>query len=72
MNTSIAHNMHHRYFKGNYGLYFLVWDRLIGTLNENYDKAFEEIGARPREVKTKIEKHESKADGITSANHLHQ
>jgi sterol desaturase/sphingolipid hydroxylase (fatty acid hydroxylase superfamily) len=46
INTSMAHNMHHQYFKGNYGLYFTIWDRLVGTLNKNYDKSFEEIKSR--------------------------
>jgi hypothetical protein len=38
--------MHHQYFKGNYGLYFTVWDRLMGTMNKNYDKVFEEVTSR--------------------------
>lgn len=42
INTSVAHNMHHKYFTGNYGLYFLFWDRWMGTLNKDYDKACEE------------------------------
>jgi sterol desaturase/sphingolipid hydroxylase (fatty acid hydroxylase superfamily) len=46
INTSVAHNMHHQYFKGNYGLYFTIWDRVMGTLNKNYDKSFEEIKSR--------------------------
>lgn len=46
MNTSVAHNMHHKHFKGNYGLYFTIWDRLMGTLNGNYDSAFEEVASR--------------------------
>gem|GEM_PF-1450548 len=33
--------MHHKYFKGNYGLYFLFWDRMMGTLREDYDGVFE-------------------------------
>lgn len=33
-NTSRAHNAHHQYFRGNYGLYFLWWDRWCGTLRE--------------------------------------
>ena len=41
INTSVAHNMHHKYFTGNYGLYFLFWDRLMGTLNPSYDVTFE-------------------------------
>lgn len=34
INTSRRHNLHHRYFKGNYGLYFLFWDRWMGTYRE--------------------------------------
>ena len=31
INTSVIHNRHHRRTKGNYGLYFTTWDRLMGT-----------------------------------------
>ena len=31
LNTSTAHNHHHQYFTGNYGLYFLWWDKWMGT-----------------------------------------
>lgn len=48
INTSVSHNMHHQYFKDNYGLYFTIWDRLMGTLNKNYDKAFEEVSLRTK------------------------
>lgn len=41
LNTSFAHNMHHRHFNKNYGLYFLFWDRLMGTLHHKYDERFE-------------------------------
>jgi sterol desaturase/sphingolipid hydroxylase (fatty acid hydroxylase superfamily) len=34
INTSTSHNAHHRFFTGNYGLYFLFWDRLMGTFRE--------------------------------------
>lgn len=34
INTSSAHNAHHQFFHGNYGLYFLWWDRWCGTLKE--------------------------------------
>lgn len=40
VNTSLAHNMHHKYFNGNYGLYFLFWDRAMGTLRPEYDDLF--------------------------------
>lgn len=41
INTSVSHNQHHKYFKGNYGLYFLFWDRWMNTLRVEYDDAFE-------------------------------
>ncbi len=46
VNTSINHNQHHQYFKGNYGLYFLFWDRMLGTIREDYDTRFEEVKTR--------------------------
>jgi Delta7-sterol 5-desaturase len=46
INTSINHNQHHQYFKGNYGLYFLWWDRLFGTIREDYDEKFDEVKDR--------------------------
>ncbi|MEY4050681.1 MAG: Delta(7)-sterol 5(6)-desaturase [Bacteroidota bacterium] len=46
INTSVNHNQHHKYFKGNYGLYFLVWDRMMGTIRADYDEAFEEVKSR--------------------------
>jgi Delta7-sterol 5-desaturase len=42
INTGTAHNMHHKFFKGNYGLYFLFWDRWMGTLRKDYDKAYKD------------------------------
>jgi lathosterol oxidase len=43
INTSISHNQHHQYFKGNYGLYFTFWDRVMGTMRKDYDQQFERI-----------------------------
>jgi sterol desaturase/sphingolipid hydroxylase (fatty acid hydroxylase superfamily) len=43
INTSVNHNQHHQYFKGNYGLYFTFWDRVMGTLRKDYDARFDEI-----------------------------
>lgn len=42
INTSTAHNLHHKKFNGNYGLYFLFWDRIMGTIREDYDVTYEE------------------------------
>lgn len=46
VNTSVAHNQHHQYFKGNYSLYFLFWDRLMGTLRNDYDTQYEKVKAQ--------------------------
>lgn len=46
INTSTSHNQHHQYFKGNYGLYFTFWDRLMGTLRNDYERRFDEITRR--------------------------
>jgi len=46
INTSVNHNFHHQFFKGNYGLYFLWWDRWMGTLRPDYDQRFDEIKAQ--------------------------
>ncbi len=48
INTSISHNQHHQYFKGNYGLYTLVWDRMLGTIRNDYDKKFDEVTSRKK------------------------
>jgi sterol desaturase/sphingolipid hydroxylase (fatty acid hydroxylase superfamily) len=46
INTSVNHNQHHQYFRGNYGLYFTFWDRLMGTLRPDYDQRFEEVTSK--------------------------
>jgi lathosterol oxidase len=43
INTSVSHNQHHQYFKGNYGLYFTFWDRIMGTIRNDYEIRFEEV-----------------------------
>ena len=46
INTSVSHNQHHKYFKGNYSLYFLWWDRIFGTLRSDYGESFDEVKSR--------------------------
>ncbi len=46
VNTSVCHNQHHQYFRGNYGLYTLIWDRMFGTIRIDYDNKFEEVKNR--------------------------
>lgn len=43
VNTSVHHNLHHKKFFGNYGLYFRIWDRLMGTEHPNYVKEYDKI-----------------------------
>lgn len=42
-NTPTHHNMHHRYVRCNYGLYFNLWDRLMGTNHPQYEAQFDEV-----------------------------
>lgn len=49
INTSVSHNQHHQYFKGNYGLYFTFWDRMMGTLRDDYDTSFDAVKNRQKE-----------------------
>jgi len=50
VNTSVSHNQHHQYFKGNYGLYTLIWDRWMGTIRPDYETRFEEVKSRRSEA----------------------
>ncbi len=43
INTSTNHNQHHQFFKGNYGLYFLWWDRWMKTIRDDYDEQYEKV-----------------------------
>ena len=43
LNTSVNHNQHHKHFDGNYGLYFLFWDRVMGTLRADYDASYDAV-----------------------------
>jgi lathosterol oxidase len=54
VNTSVSHNQHHHYFNGNYGLYFLFWDRMMGTMRPDYDVAFDEVMMRTKDVKPMV------------------
>lgn len=43
LNTSTHHNMHHKFSKGNYGLYFNWWDHWMGTNHPEYKEHFRTI-----------------------------
>jgi sterol desaturase/sphingolipid hydroxylase (fatty acid hydroxylase superfamily) len=56
-NTSVNHNMHHQYFKGNYGLYFTWWDRIMNSTHKEYDNRFEQIGEETNELRKSGKQH---------------
>lgn len=45
LNTPTNHAMHHESPRGNYGLYFNVWDRLMGTNHPDYEARFRAVTA---------------------------
>ena len=53
-NSSTHHNMHHHYGKGNYGLYFNVWDRLMKTNHTKYEQEFTKVTTRAAEGKLSL------------------
>ena len=42
-NTTTHHDLHHEAGRYNYGLYFRLWDRLMGTEHPDYRRKFEAI-----------------------------
>ncbi len=49
-NTATHHNMHHRYVTSNFGLYFNIWDQIMGTNHDKYHEEFEAAIARRKEA----------------------
>jgi sterol desaturase/sphingolipid hydroxylase (fatty acid hydroxylase superfamily) len=39
---STHHDLHHREFTANYGLYFTFWDKWMRTESSEYEKRFED------------------------------
>ena len=39
--TATHHNLHHKYFFGNYGIYFNFWDKVMKTERENYMEEYQ-------------------------------
>lgn len=46
LNTSTNHNMHHQYFKSNYGLYFRLWDEVFKTTHPKYEATLSTMVAK--------------------------
>lgn len=49
LTSSTYHNLHHSRFKGNYGVHFRIWDRLMGTEMKEYEGTYAAIKTRKRE-----------------------
>lgn len=43
LNSVTHHGLHHEKVNGNFGLYFNVWDRLMGTTHAHYETRFNEL-----------------------------
>ncbi len=50
--TTTHHDLHHKHFDGNYGLYFTWWDKWCGTEQPEYRQVFEEVTSRKNESKS--------------------
>ena len=56
-NTSVNHNMHHQYFKGNYGLYFTFWDNIMQTTHKEYDDRFNKLSEETIQLRKSAKQH---------------
>jgi sterol desaturase/sphingolipid hydroxylase (fatty acid hydroxylase superfamily) len=45
--TATFHDQHHRFFKGNYGGYTTIWDRICGTVRPTFEADFVKVTTRP-------------------------
>lgn len=52
LNSSVYHNLHHEKFRGNYSLYFTIWDRLCGTLRADSVEGVAQVQETIQAVKT--------------------
>jgi sterol desaturase/sphingolipid hydroxylase (fatty acid hydroxylase superfamily) len=66
VNTPTNHAMHHESMRGNYGIYFNIWDRLMGTNHADYEKRFREVTSRPRVQEAEANSANSFAESLTS------
>ena len=65
MTSTTHHDLHHKNFNTNYGLYFTWWDQWIGTEDKVYVQTFEEVTSRPRQKEVIPTRKLSKVSSIT-------
>lgn len=46
--TAVHHDMHHKYFNKNFGLYFRWWDKWFGTEHKDYMNQYENTTSKPK------------------------
>jgi lathosterol oxidase len=54
-NTATHHNMHHKFVKCNYGLYFNFWDRVMKTNHAKYEEYFEKVVDKRQHGETNLD-----------------
>ena len=59
LNTSTNHNMHHKFVRCNYGLYFNIWDSIMNTNHSKYYETYDEVTARRDEGFKKLRQEET-------------
>lgn len=52
LNTATSHNQHHRAFNANFGLYTLIWDRMMGTVHADYAALYRRTTTRKAGLET--------------------
>ncbi len=55
LNTTTHHHQHHQKTNWNFGLYFNLWDRLLGTNHPRYEDTFEAVTTAPAMEKSEAE-----------------
>lgn len=55
LNTVTHHGLHHEKFKANFGLYFNLWDRLMGTNHPEYEARFDQATQKPSSQRQPVE-----------------
>lgn len=65
LNTPTHHALHHEKVRGNYGLYFNVWDRVLGTNHPDYQVRFERASGPGAAADGLPQEHEHEMSGVS-------
>jgi lathosterol oxidase len=55
INTAVHHDQHHTTIKYNFGLYFNIWDRFMGTLHPEYASLYQSVKQGEMSPKKEVE-----------------